>query len=454
MKKHPTPYRKFQLALSLALITLISGLTSRPPALADSPEATGDGPAALTETITGQNVVFTINYLTTSPCTPWPAQAQAALNYAVSIWAGLLDSSVPVEIDACWFNMGGSDLGGGGANGYRRDFTGAPLPDTDYPIALANKLAQTDLNGSEAEIFIDMNSGLGGAWYFGTNGHPGSHQIDFVTVAVHEIGHGLGFNSSFGFLTGGNGEHDTPPRIFDRFVVNGAGQSLLNAALFPNPSPALGNQLRFGPLFFDGPATRAANGGQPARLQAEEDVPADHLDESTYRGNPNGLMTPIIADGEAIHQPGPIVMGAMRDMGWFLDTSPKLAVGGISSNPFPVLMTTTTIDFQLTLRNTGYLPASGIQVINTLPANTTYVNGSASNGGVHSAGQITWSALTLAGQSSLNLTFRVNVVGSLHKGDLLINTLQATSSQGANIPPTQLVTIVNPELTYLPVIIR
>lgn len=42
-----------------------------------------------------------------------------------------------------------------------------------------------------------------------------------------------------------------------------------------------------------------------------------HLDEDTYpAGSGNSLMTPFIANGEAVHDPGPIVQGMMQDMGW------------------------------------------------------------------------------------------------------------------------------------------
>ena len=34
-------------------------------------------------------------------------------------------------------------------------------------------------------------------WYFGLDGRPGEDQFDFVSVVLHEIGHGLGFYDSF-----------------------------------------------------------------------------------------------------------------------------------------------------------------------------------------------------------------------------------------------------------------
>jgi hypothetical protein len=42
-----------------------------------------------------------------------------------------------------------------------------------------------------------------------------------------------------------------------------------------------------------------------------------HLDENKYpRGNVNSLMTPSLLEGEAIHNPGPVTLGILKDMGW------------------------------------------------------------------------------------------------------------------------------------------
>jgi len=46
------------------------------------------------------------------------------------------------------------------------------------------------------------NSANGRGWYYGLDGNPGVGQVDFVTVAVHEILHGLGFISLVDKATG------------------------------------------------------------------------------------------------------------------------------------------------------------------------------------------------------------------------------------------------------------
>jgi len=55
--------------------------------------------------------------------------------------------------------------------------------------------------GEEHDININMNCGFD-AWYFGTDANTPAGLIDFVTVVLHEIGHGIGF---IGSMNAGNG---------------------------------------------------------------------------------------------------------------------------------------------------------------------------------------------------------------------------------------------------------
>ena len=103
---------------------------------------------------------------------------------------------MPIEVHACWedFNDGGL-LGYAGASGNTRDFAGAPVSGTWYPNALANSLAGSDLDTNTPDIGAAFNS-ADVNWYFGTDGSPGFGQHDFVTVVLHEVGHGIGFAGS------------------------------------------------------------------------------------------------------------------------------------------------------------------------------------------------------------------------------------------------------------------
>ncbi len=301
-----------------------------------------------------KTATITVNYIGS-----WDAPAQTAFQYAVDIWETMINSSVPIVVDADWSNLGTGILGGAGANNLWRDFNNAPVSSTWYPAATANALAGYDLDAGTiydgAEIGASFNKNFTD-WYFGTDGNPPSNKYDFVSVVLHEIGHGLGFAGSMTVDdgNGGNGAEcnnvfgngcwgrgSGRPFIYDRFTENGGGQSLINTALFGNPSTSLGNQLQSGNIFFDGTNARAANGGNAPRLYApgswQQGSSYSHLDESAFGpGNVNSLMTPVINNGEANHNPGPITMGIFQDTGWTTATNTDPTISGLPDQTVPM----------------------------------------------------------------------------------------------------------------------
>lgn len=142
-------------------------------------------------------------------------QRLIAFQFAASIWGATLTDNVQIKIQSafnplpCTASTG--VLGSAGAIQIVSDFPGAAFPRTWYPVALGNKLANTDLipgpSGSNADdIGAQFNSSLGGTnpdgtpcltgtgWYYGLDGKHGTN-IDLVTVLLHEFAHGLGFAS-------------------------------------------------------------------------------------------------------------------------------------------------------------------------------------------------------------------------------------------------------------------
>ncbi len=258
---------------------------------------------------------FIVTYIGFSP------EAQAAFQRAVDIWSALLYSPVPIRVDAAWTPLGAGVLGSAGATDYWRDFTGAPQADTWYPVALANKLYGSDLNTVESDISAAFSSTFAPDFYFGADATP-PDKINFTSVALHEIGHGLGFSGSLRASgnSGSWGLGSGYPFSYDRFAEDGAGQALLDTDTYPNPSTQLGGALRSNDVWFDGPAAAAAGGTRPklyAPTPWQQGSSYSHLDEATYgAGNPNSLMTPAIANGETIYSPGPVALGLLQDIGW------------------------------------------------------------------------------------------------------------------------------------------
>ena len=258
-----------------------------------------------------RDVVISVNY------SGFPTNAQTAFQYAVDIWASTLTSGVPIIINATWANIGGSTLGFASAEGFYRNFTNAPLPNTFYPSALANKLRGQDLNITSVDIACTFNSSFN--WYFGTDGNTPSGQYDFVTVVLHELGHGLGFLGSAN-MTGATGflGLSGDPIVYDLFVeqLNGTDLTSLTSG-----TTTLGAALTSNNLYWNGPEGMAENGGIRPRIYAPTTWAGgssySHLNEGTYpAGNVNSLMTPFIGSAEANHNPGPIVSGIFTDIGW------------------------------------------------------------------------------------------------------------------------------------------
>ena len=255
---------------------------------------------------------------------PWDPNAKTALEFAVSIWESILESSVPILVTANWSSLGPSFGANAGPENYMIDFDNAPVANTWYPVATANALAGRDLDPGFDDIGATFNSDFTD-WYFGTDGAP-ADKLDFVTIALHELGHGLGFlssidaNISAGTANWGAGSNS--PDIYDLFVKNGANQQLISA--FPNQSAALFGQVTSNDIWFDGPQTKAQNSGNRARLYAPTNwisaaSSIGHLDETTYNGTTDAIMTPEVGFGEVFHTIGPITLGMMADVGWKLN---------------------------------------------------------------------------------------------------------------------------------------
>lgn len=258
--------------------------------------------------------------------------AKAAFQYAVDIWKSLLVTPVTIRVYARWedlngYNNGSIVLGGASPASYVTGFSGATKASTAYPIALAEKLARRNLNGDAYDITCSFNSNKQVNWYLGTDGATkgSAGRQDLVTVVLHELGHGLGFTSSFfaenSLAVWGDGNNYGYPRIYDHYLVNGTNQQLIDNNAFSNPSNDLYKQVTSNNLFFNSPLAIAANNNQKPKVYAPSSYAKgssiSHLDESTYpNGNANALMTPSLARGEVNQNPGPIVLNFFSEMGW------------------------------------------------------------------------------------------------------------------------------------------
>ena len=273
------------------------------------------------------SAAFSFTYVAAGGTDPWgktcqdfPAAAETAFNAAAAIWTSTIQSSVPITISACWSNLGSSSiLGYSGGAPLRRDFTGAPKPNTWYEGSLANALHGSDLDPSAYDDYITYNSGF--SWYFGTDGHPTAGTYDLVTVAAHEIAHGLNFSGSADYSGGmGSYGYDTGyPNVYDTFIESVGGAKLTS---YTNPSTDLGTLLTSDSLWFNGTNANAANGGSRVKIYAPSSWAGgssySHLDYSTFAGTANSMMVYAVSSASAQHNPGPVTKGLLKDLGWVL----------------------------------------------------------------------------------------------------------------------------------------
>jgi hypothetical protein len=277
----------------------------------------------------------TINVTWQSGCETPPAEAVTALEYAASIWGDLLSSPVSIEILACWTpapNCGGAACGD--TTAYLRNFPGAPMVDTYYPISLANALAGQDLDPAQPDMSISFDSDVD--WSFETT-TPSPTGLDFVSVGLHEMGHGLGFvghmyeSYSVGFCGDGPYGYLYPcPTAYDRFAIDSQDIALLSY-LSPDPRE-LGARLE-SDANFGGANARAANSGLASKLYTPatwiQGSSLSHLDPDALPGDENWLMTPAYTTGAALRHPGPLTLAIFQDLGWLrADDAPNLTLSG------------------------------------------------------------------------------------------------------------------------------
>lgn len=249
-------------------------------------------------------------------------EAMAAFQYAVDIWESLIVSPVTIRIDATFQPLAPGVLGSAGANFIWRNIPGGE-PNTWYGEALADKIYGEDLSGpGTPDIVANFSSTF--AWYYGRDGKAPPGTYDFVTVVLHEIGHGLGFFGS-AFATGDVGIYGFlgSPFVYDGFVQNKSKKTILEVDETDVFTNDLGSFLQSDNLFNNSEAAAKGNWYKLPKIYApttwRSGSSYSHWDESTFpNGTKNSMMTPFLNFQEAIHDPGPSTLGMFADHGWML----------------------------------------------------------------------------------------------------------------------------------------
>ncbi len=240
---------------------------------------------------------------------------------------------VGAKFDPLGGNATSATLGSAGPQSLHSGFANEPVSGVFYATALMNHRNLSDVNGSTQEINIRFNSDVDDSvvlgstnWYYGTNGVPGIH-IDLISVAMHELGHGLGFTgllNSLGQYNGGAGQKS----IYDHFMntsstggtkLQDLGSDALRAA------ETVGNDL-----WWDGALGTAGNSGTRPKLYAPGTFSGGsslyHLDETVHE---NELLSPQYSGVDQNFSA--MELGMLADMGWTIAPVPEpatvLAIG-------------------------------------------------------------------------------------------------------------------------------
>ena len=258
------------------------------------------------------------------------AQRLIAFQAAADIWAGHIASTVPIRVGAQFTalscNQTSAVLGSAGPNQVFRNFTGAPVANTWYVGALANSLAKTDLDNTVDDINANFNANIGTSgclqslgWYYGLDSNPPAGTLDFVTVLVHEMGHGLGFLSLVDLASGA--KFNSADDAYMRFLENHGAS--------PADYPSMTNAQRVAAsinttnLHFVGPNVKAGNvlltaGKVGDHVQMFAPNPAQSGSSVSHwdtAATPNQIMEPSYT--VPLHSPT-LERALFRDIGWQL----------------------------------------------------------------------------------------------------------------------------------------
>ncbi len=166
-----------------------------------------------------------------NPGTTLGAQRTNVYNLANQLWGAAIDSSETVFVGATFLPLPcsptGAVLGAAGATFVVANFPNAAFPNTWYHSALGDAIAGIDLVPGFIDIISFFNSRIdddpnclvGRQWYYGFDNNQGS-DIDFLSVVMHEIAHGLGFSNFENEATGSRLGPPFYPSIYSRLTLD------------------------------------------------------------------------------------------------------------------------------------------------------------------------------------------------------------------------------------------
>ncbi|HED52061.1 MAG TPA: hypothetical protein ENI83_00760, partial [Gammaproteobacteria bacterium] len=324
--------------MKLVMLVLLASLCSMEARATQIVISNLDGPGE------GFNDLTVVTPVGGNPGTTLGQQRLNVFEHAAKIWEAVVGSSITITVGAQFSPLTCTStqavLGSAGTTTIHLNFPRVPVRDTWYPAALANSLTNSDLS-TNADISATFNSDIDNNdnclnatnWYYGLDGNRPSGTIELLSVVLHEVGHGLGFQTFVDLTTGAkfNGVDDIFMLDLEDHSLGQTWSQLTDAGrlasttdtadlhwLGPNVTALIGNY------------TGGVNQGHirmyaPATLRAGSSV--SHFSNAL---SPNELMEPF--DTGPKFGPG-LALSLLQDIGWstFADASPVIAVLGDQS---------------------------------------------------------------------------------------------------------------------------
>lgn len=337
-----------------------------------------------------------------------------AFQYAADKIASVLSGDYVITIDASMSSLGGTGtqatLGSAGAVAYVYDFVGVPEKNMLYPIALANKFFGRDIDPTKADILAHFNADIdsddiltGSRWYYGLDAQPNNQDIDFVTVVMHELVHGLGFSSTINLNTGS--KTDGRDDVYSRH--------LYGAGIIPPFYSGMTDQQRMlanistNQLQWDGvnankqAQQRLTAGVSDSRVQMF--APAQAIERSSLSHfsaavAPNEMMEPFYT--VANHDLG-LATSILSDIGWGSVSDLAITVAAQAIDPLSF-----TNQYTITVKNNGPDTADNVHVSSHLLA-----------------GQVTYQEDQTGIQCEQNTQGLLCQLGSIRNGEQISYTL-------------------------------
>jgi hypothetical protein len=250
-----------------------------------------------------------------------------AFTAAASYWSNRLTSPVPINVFAqmdplpCSAHSG--MLGAAGASSYFANFPNAPRLETWYPAALANALSGAANEPGTPEISARFNSsvGIGGCltglnWWYGVGSPAPAGTISFYQTILHEIAHGLGFQTIVDLDTGSRAEG-----LDDDFMLFLEDHSTGKSWTQMTDSERYTSARDTGDLHWTGPAVVAASsvltGGRHPSGHVQMYAPASGQPGSSLSHWDTALVPDELLEPIATPSPADLLTTQLlRDIGW------------------------------------------------------------------------------------------------------------------------------------------